>query len=538
MPPASACPDEPSLDPGPTLVRRLTNNEYDRTVRDLLGVPSSPAAGFPPEETTRGFRNQAAALQVAPLHVERYLESAEILGRAAAQRMDTLLPCEPGAERDDALACGDAFIRDFGPRAWRRPLSDSEIAGLNALFTLPYEVPDGFEGPAFEAGFTLVVETMLQSPYFLYRIEIGEPAEAAMVEASGVEGLHRLTGYEVASRLSYLLWQSMPDDVLFEAAADGTLDTPEGVLAEAKRMLEDPRAGDGLMEFFRQWLEFDRITSVEKDPRLFPNFDRSLLVSMRDELEWLLADHVFVEGRDFRDVFSTRRARVDAALARIYGVDLFAPDEDGYAEVKLDPRQRAGILTRAALLAVKARPHESDPIHRGLFVRQRMLCDVLPPPPPGLAIVPPDPDPDLTTRERFAAHSDVDGCRSCHALIDPPGFAFEHYDAIGAWRETENGRPIDASGELVSAMDLGRFTDAVDLSEQMRQSDQVQRCITMQFFRFAMGRAESEADGCRLTRLHAEYVDDGHRFLTLVEALVGDPAFGFRRMDVAEEGAE
>ncbi len=517
MPPdEAACPPGERLDPGPALVRRLTRLEYDNTVRDLIGVDDALARStFAPEEESLGFDNNARALQVAPLHAEQFMEASEALSTRVVARFDALHTCEV-RDRD----CAAAFIRDFGRRAWRRPLDTVEQLRLIAV----YDTGAQMEGVPFENGVGLVAQALLQSPHFLYRIELGEPTE--------VPGLNRLGPFELASRLSYLVWRSMPDDALLDAAAADALGTPDQLAGQLHRLLADERAPDAVWTFFRQWLDLDEIDHVDKDRATFPLWTDALRLELAEESRHFV-DHVVWSAGDLRELYLADYAFVDRRLADHYAL---APvTGDAFRKVSTGG-QRRGVLTQGALMAATSKPNQTSPIHRGILVRERLLCAALPPPPPDVTATPPDPDPSLTTRERFAAHTEDETCRSCHRLIDPIGFGFEHFDALGRWRDTENGLPVDASGEVVQTYDLdGPFDGVTELAQRLAGSEQAQRCVALQTFRYAFGRWESPIDTCTLDALYDAYVDGGHRFDALLEGVVVSDAFRFRRAQ-ADEG--
>ncbi len=525
-PPPPECPADAPLDPGPTLVRRLNRTEYDHTVRDLLGEDLGLALGaFTPEEEMLGFDNNARALQVTPVHAEQFMTGAEAVAGHVAADFAAFLPCDPAEIGEDA--CAAAFIHTFGRRAWRRPLTAAEQARLMAL----YAEGEALEGPAFETGLSLVVQALLQSPHFLYRVEVGTPVE-------GDATLRALTADELASRLSYLLWASMPDAALFDAADRGELSTPEGIAAQSARLLADPRARDGLWRFFVQWLAIEDVPSLVRDARYYPDVTPEQLAALVGETR-AFVEFVVFEARDMRALFDAPYSFRNAALASLYGEDVGAGLGDALVKVPVDPQVRRGVLTHGSILAATAKPNMTSPVHRGKFIREHIFCETLPPPPAGVPIVAPDPDPALTTRERWAIHSSEPSCRGCHQLIDPPGFLFEGYDAVGKARSVENGHPIDATGRLIGTGELdGDYADGVALARALATSETAHRCLTTQFFRYAFGRGETSVDACTLDDLYTGYAEAGaYDFNALVGALTAHPAFRHRRAQGFEEVA-
>lgn len=495
-------------------LRRLTHSQYNNVVRDLLGVEGDPAAIFPADEKLGSFYSNGVA-PVSDLLVEQYMDVAEELATAAVTDLATLLPCDPGVMGEDA--CADEFIESFGRRALRRPLEAAELEQLRDLFV------SGRDTESFDNGIRLVVQALLQSPYLLYHVELGGEAPVDDLKAP-------LSQYEVASRLSFFLWDTMPDDDLLDAAEATELSTPEQLRAQAERMLEDPRARDALASFHLQWMGVDNITAVEKDPDLFPEFDEVLKQAMKDETA-NFASWVILEGDGRLETLLTAPMSViDGPLFELYGVEPPADHVPG-EPVELPPDERAGLLTHASVLATNAHVDQSSPVHRGVMVRQNVMCQPLPPAPDDVDNVPPDPDPNATTRERFAEHTENEACAQCHVLIDGIGFGFEHYDATGVYREMEGDLPVDASGDVVATIDSnGPFDGAVELAQRLAVSEEVRRCTSRQWFNFALGRVPSQDDTCSATQLHENFVESDYDVRELILTIVTTDAFRFRKL--------
>ena len=510
--PEGTC-NEIELAPGSFL--RLTRQQYDFTVEDLLGDDTRPARAFAPDDNTEGFE---VGLNVPPLLAEQYFDAAEGIAERAVSDMGTLLPCDPAADGEDA--CASEFIREFGPRAWRRPLTADEIARFEALYASMKASYD------FATGIQAVVQGALSSPWFLYHTEPvpGAPTAGAIVP---------VTGYAMANRLSYLLWSSMPDDELFAAAEAGELETAEQIEAQARRMLDDPRARRGMSNFARQWLGLDRIPLLEKDAGIAPEFDAQIAQDLRDSLA-AYVDHVVWESDgSVETLLLGNTTFMTPALASIYGVEGVT---SGMEPVTMDSPDRHGLLTQPGLLALLAKPNQSDPIHRGLFVRERLLCQHLPPPPDDIVIRAPDPEPGLSTRERFSEHSSNEACVGCHQLIDPIGFGFEAYDAIGRFRTTDEGVPVDDSGEIIGSVDAdGTFEGVPGLNQLLVESEQARECVAKQMFRFTFGRTETTRDDCSLAILYETARSTGWNIREMLVALTLTDAFLFR---VAPEGGD
>jgi hypothetical protein len=507
------------IEPGPSPIRRMNRREYDNTVRDLLGTDARPAqTGFPAEEEALGFNNNADALVVTSLLAEGYLSAAEALAEEAVKDLPALLHgCD--VNKDGADTCAERFITSFGRFAYRRPLKSEEVSALMAVHRA---AADEFD---FETGVRLTMTAMLQSPHFLYRVEFGEPVE-------GAEGVLKLGPYELASRLSYFLWGTMPDAELFAAAEEGRLVEPEDVAKQARRMLADARARATFRDFHGQWLELRKIEELEKDPDVFPEFDPEIRPWLRAEAEAFL-DHVIWEDQgDLDSMYLASYTFLNGPLADYYGVD--GPSGEALVRHELPPGQASGFLTQGGLMAVLAKPNQTSPIHRGKFVRERLLCQTVPPPPDDVDITPPEVDPNLPTRERFKEHSTEPSCAGCHQLMDPVGFGFEHFDAIGRWRDEEAGRPIDATGEVLGSVTKGTFDGVPELAAMLVESPETEACMTLQWFRYAYGRAEGQADACTVNDLKQQFSGSGRRILDLVVALTQTEAFLYRRAPTGE----
>jgi hypothetical protein len=360
------------------------------------------------------------------------------------------------------LTAGSDFVRAFGLRAFRRPLTDEELSRYTAM-----------------GDPSLIVQSMVSSPNFLYRSEVGEPRG---------DGTYALTPYELASALSYFFWGSMPDDALLTAAANGTLASAQGVEAQARRLMADARAREQLKHFSVQWLGVERVLTEDKSPTLFPSFDANARQALYAQTQ-----DFFAGATRFEDLFTD-----------------------------------AGVLAQGSFLASNAHSDQTSPVLRGLAVRQRLLCQELGTPPPNAGNVPAI-DPNATTRERFSQHSSDPACHACHQYLDPVGFGFEQYDAIGQYRTTENGKPIDASGDLADIEGLGSGTHApfntlAQLGALLAASPSAHACMARQMFRFASGYVERPEDACVLKALAG---NDDLRELMVAIAL--NPNFSVRR---------
>lgn len=502
--PAAGC-DLPQVDLAP--LEHLTRAEYDRATTHLLGFEARAARDFAADDDTSGYEVGA---RVSPLLAEQYVDAAESLAeQAVATRFDALLDCDVAAMGEDA--CARQLISRFGMRAFRRPLEADEAERLFAL----YQVGRAYD---FRTGIQVVIQGVLSAPSFLYHVESAPDPAARPGDTVALDD------FAVASRLSFFLWGSIPDDTLLEAAGAGELSEPAGLEAQARRMLEDERAIAGVRDFARQWLHLDVLEGARRDAERYPDFEADTGHRLRASVERYVEDAFLTEGGDVDTLLLGTHAYVDGPLARSYGID--GVEGDDLQRVELDPSQRAGLLTQPGLLTVLSKPNQSDPIHRGLFVRTRLLCQQLPPPPDDIAVVAPDPAPGLSTRERFAEHSQNERCRGCHQLMDPIGFGFEHYDAMGRWRELDEGATVDATGEVLATVDAdGAFYGVPELAGLLAGSQQVRECVAMQLFRYAMGRTETEWDLCSVQRLQEDFHASGYDLRALMIAVVQSDAF-------------
>jgi hypothetical protein len=497
------------FEPAPPTLHRLTRDEYEQTIRDLFPEGTTIPADLPNDTWLHGFSTVGASEFTIPRRdVEQYEAAslalvADVLadpGRRAA-----FFGCDIAAEGEPCLR---AFITRFGRRAWRRPLTAAEIDQLTAIGRdTGLLLRDPWRGAGFAAS------AILQSPHFLFRVEIGEP------DPEDPRRL-RYTSWEMASRLSYFIWGSTPDDELFRAAAAGELVSETGIRAQVTRMARDPRARARMTRFFYEFMNLDRLESVSKDPDLFPQFP-ALRASMRAEIDMLFADF-YDRDADVREIFSTDVAFVDSGLATVYGIPDPGP---GFTRVVLPASQeRGGILGRAAILAMWSHATINSPTHRGKFVRVNLLCQDVPPPPAGISTeLPPSSGRPETLRQRLDRHRTDPVCASCHNLMDPLGYTFEHFDPIGRWRELDNGLPIDATGEV----DGVPVDGAAELGAALAASPRVGACIARRFFRWSTGHLEIRGELPELVRIEERFAASGYRLRALIEIIALSPAFRF-----------
>jgi hypothetical protein len=496
------------LNAGITKLRRMTRTQFDNTTRDLVGSSGSPSDAIAPDERVGPFNSNAIA-PITELIVQQHMEVAGTLALDARSRMASLAGCDLAS----GASCVTRFITEMGLRAYRRPLESDEVSRYVSLYNL------GAQGGGAQNGFRLVVEAMLQAPSFLYHADVGA---SGMPTGTPVP----LTPYELASRLSYFVWNSMPDPALFALAAGGTL-ADAGVLGgEVERLLGDSKAAATIGLFHRQWLQIDELPSKEKDPALFPLYDSTLVTAMLAETS-TFSDYVVRSGDGLLlTLLTSNLGFPDGALFDVYG----ATRPQGYSPgtpVPLNASQRAGILTQAAFLARHSHRDQTSPVHRGLIVRENLLCQMIEPPPPDVNAVPPPPSQATTTRQRFAQHSEVDACAGCHVSMDPIGLGFENYDSIGAYRTMDGLGAVDATGEIVEADAdvVGPFVGALELANKLAGSRQVENCVAAQWFRFSLGRIESQNDACSIQAIREGFRASGGNIRALIAQIALSDAF-------------
>jgi hypothetical protein len=500
---------------------RLTHREYRNTMADLLGTTTNPAAGF--EADGPGNNGFETPNNVATLHAQMYMEQAALLAESAMTSGRLTVPCTAPAGAAAENACAGEFIQTFGLRAFRRPVAAAEATDLLALFTTARGL--GFD---FRASLTHVVSEMLQSPNFLYHWEIGDAPPA---RDTADPALVNLTPYQLASRLSYFLWESMPDDALLAAAGAGELSTPEGLLAQAQRLLADrTRAKNALFNFHRQWLHVDNLED------LAPGTNLGELLG--EELGLFVASVLLEGDGTLGSLLTAPYTFANATTAPEYGTTVAG---DAFVRLELVPTQRLGILMQVPFLRTNG---VAPPVDRGLVVYRQLLCGQVDAPPLDVPEVDP-PSGAATTRERFSAHSQNECATGCHALFDPWGFSFENFDAMGRYRTTEAGKPIDARGEPLSNGARGGITpngveipfeSGLELVRALATSDEVRWCTARQWSRYMLGRLESGADSGSIENAYKAAISPtaGYSVRDFLLAAVRTKTFRFRAPSAGE----
>lgn len=497
---------------------RLTHEQWENTVRDLFGLAEVTGYSelFREDPTIAGFifDNDATTLEVDEALWTGYRIAASEVAADVTADPDILAALTPAEGPSEAERI-EEFVRSFGAKAYRRPLTDEEVATLSGLFSSAPPLYTNVADP-FTAGMRHVIEAVLQSPFFLYRIERSEEIAGPVIP---------LDDHEIASRLSYFLWNTMPDDELFAAAEADQLHTAEQVAIEAERMLQDPRAADMVVRFHGQLLEVEKLETISPSPNFFPDAPPDLAALAHEEHERFIRDVIFGDGGGLIDLLTSNQSFVNDDLAAIYGVPGVVGED--FVNVELPPEQRKGVFTQIGFLAANSTSVDPDPIHRGVFLAKRMACLAIAAPPDG---VPPLPaiEEGQTNRERVEAHTEAEGtvCVTCHStLINPYGFPFEIYDALGAWRTTDNGQPVDPSSTVFLGSESAPVPDALGLMDAMAASPDIHACYAQHWIEYAAGRNTTGADNPMIDRLGSASLEDQQSLRDLLVALTTSPAF-------------
>jgi hypothetical protein len=502
-----------------SLLRRMSDSEYSNALADLFPTLHPALPALPADVPVAGFDNAALGQQPSDVLIARYETIATLYGQAATADTPSVVAlsgCADWSTSALASACAAAFISQEGRRLFRRPLADDEAARFLARFQQWQAAVD------FPGAVQLTLSAMLQSPQFLYRPE-PVPSGTATGTALPVDP------YEMATRLSFFLWQSVPDDALLDAAGQGALGADDGIRAQMERMLADPRGKRALWSFHRQWLGLDQVLSAEGATRtaavdpLWTNFSQRDSVTESE----LFVENTLTQGGTFDDLLTSSAAWVDGEMARLYGLPAPA-DPTQWAPVMLPGSQRAGLLTRIAFLAGYSHAGATSPPVRGSAIELRLLCHLPISPPPGADLsqptAPPDGGPE-TNRMLFEQRTSPAVCQACHHELNGFGFGLESYNAAGIYQTTDDGLPVDASGVIAGTDVDGKFVGGVQLSGMLAGSAVVHACATSEWVRFAMGRAPADAEQAAIAQLAASFKNSGGDVHALLEALVLSPIF-------------
>jgi hypothetical protein len=499
-------------DPGRVTMRRLNRAEYNNTIRDLIGVDFQPANDFPQDDVGYGFDNIGDVLSLPPLLMEKYLAAAEKIVEKALASPEARKRIFIVATQNEESA--RQILQRFASRAYRRPVAPGEVDRLMQLVEMAEKNGDGFE-----TGISLALQAVLVSPRFLFRIEFDRRPDDP-------RAIHAVNEYEVVTRLSYFLWSSMPDEELFELARKKTLREPSVLEAQVRRMLKDSRSRALVDNFAGQWLQLRNLRDFKPDPDLFPQFDEKLRAAMLKETELFFAN-VFKEDRGILDFIDADYTFVNERLARHYGLSGVKGEE--FRRVSLTGTPRGGILTQAAVLSVTSNPTRTSPVKRGKWILDNILGTPPPPPPPGVEELKDDKEAVLSgsLRQRMEKHRANPNCATCHERMDPLGFGFENFDAIGAWRTKEGKHAIDPSGTLPGGQS---FKGPVELRAILKNRHEAfARCLTEKLLTYALGRGVERYDRCTIDEIAKTASKDNYKFSRLVIEIVKSDPFQKRR---------
>jgi len=501
----------PAFLPAPGALRRLTRNQFRNAVKDVFGYDVN-VNDLDTDSFTANFASIGAATVVtSDRGAEQYntaIENAVNVVFSDSTKRSQFIGCTPTGQSNDT--CVRGYIQKLGLRAWRRPLDATEL--------------DRFVALAASASTTLASATegarwatvaLFSSPNFLYRPELG---------AAGTSGTLRLTGTELASRLSFLIWNSIPDQMLMDQATGGMLGTPDGIRTAATRMLDAAAGRESVGGFAEEFMRLDRISTQAKDPSLFAEYGTNLQSAMVRDIRDTWASLAFDDQASFYDLFTTLKVVVNADLARLYGIDATGLTSTTFQTRSLPAGgTRSGLLSKAGLLSEFANQKYGSPTLRGKFIRESLMCLTIPPPPANVntAVIDQPTDVPMTRRQRLVVHMTNDSCASCHKYMDPLGFPLENFDAIGKYRTTDNGLPVDPTGSF----DGVPVSDANGLGVAASQSVTVAQCLVRKYYAYAVGHEERDVDGSVLNALATAFKASGFKMRDLILAAVTNDAF-------------
>lgn len=497
----------PLTGPGRVLIHRLNIVEYNNTVRDLVGTSQRLSEAFPPDFTAFGFDNVASALTFTDITLGHFLDAAKRIAAEtlSSDRRSQYLACDLATGKE---ICVESSLNALLPRAWRRPVEPGDVEPLVALYTAIKA-----DGNSDDEAFARVLQAVLMAPEFLYRVE----------RNSGVAGVRGLTGHELASRLSYFLWSSMPDAALSTAAASGALNEVAGIESELARMLASEKAAALGDNFGSQWLPVRELKNAKPSAEVYPAFDEKLRDAMGAETMRLFLD-VAKGSRPLTEIFTSTSGYVNDRLAQHYGMAPVGTETPVFSKL---PPNRTGLLTQASFLTAVAYTNDSHPVKRGKWILANVLCKE-PPEPPFAIPEPPARAEGTSRKEQLAAHQTEPICTACHVLMDPLGLALEQYDGVGAFRTEDRGAVIDPSGIFKGEGGELPFANPAELAQIIATAPSVSRCVTKHVFSYGLGRGPRDAsdfDELVLDEVSRSFLDSGQLFPRLVEALVTSDVF-------------
>ncbi len=510
-------------------MHRLTSTQYAGVIADLFGANINIGGRFEPDQRVDGLLAVGSGqVSVSSAGLDQYDSMARSIALQvlAPENRKAVMPCTPASEKAPDDACAAKFLAKTGNALFRRPLTDAEI---EAQVTVANAA--GVKAGDFYTGLALSLSSLLVAPEFLFRIEEVEPDPA-------LAGGFRLNAMSKAQRLSFFLWNGVPDHALIVAAQKGELNTPRGLARQVDRMLASPRLEEGVRAFFDDMLRLDGMDGVVKDAAIFPKFDAQIAAEAREQTLRTVISVVLAPKGDYRDIFSTKKTFMTPKLASIYrvpfsnDVPIGAPDSWQPYEFSADD-PRAGILMQTAFLTMNSHPGRTSATLRGKALREVMMCQIVPAPPANVEfkIVQDTSNPNYkTARARLTAHASNPVCAGCHKIIDPMGLALENFDGGGAYRVHENGAALDTSGEL----DRVKFTNGAELGKALHDNPAVSNCLVQRMSAYGLGQSPAKEQAGWVNGLKEAFAKDGHNIPALMRRLATSPEF-YRAAAAAEK---
>jgi hypothetical protein len=514
----SGCESEtPQVSGAEPSLRLLTEPQYRNVIADLFGAHIVVGGSFDPLVRTNGLLTVGAtSAHITPAGLEQFDRMARSIAAQvmAEDNRDVVMPCKPADVKAADDKCATQFFTGVGRMLYRRPLTDAELKGVVAVAN-----KSATDLGNFYEGIASGLSGMMVSPAFLFNIDTTEPNPDE-------KGKVRLDGYAKASRLSFFLWNTSPDEQLLAAAEKGDLHTKGGLKKQVERMLNSPKLEEGMRAFFNDMLAFDDFAKLEKDSIIYPSFSAVVAEDAREQTLKTIIDLVVTKEGDYRDLFTTRETFMSGALGRIYRVPVDRPD--GWVRYTFpEGDARAGLLTQVSFNALYSHPGRSSPTLRGRAIRESLLCQKIPDPPGDVDFsLFNDPNsPNKTARDRLTAHSTQPACAGCHKLTDPIGLAMEKIDGAGQLRTTENDAPIDTAGDL----DGVPYADAAGLGKAMRDNPAVPSCVVNRLYSYATGREPARSEKLVLDHFEKNFAADGYRVPELLQDIaVSDAMFAVK----------
>jgi hypothetical protein len=506
--------DEPQSSGGPVVVRRLTQEQYQTIIADIFGADIKIGGRFEPDLRKSGLLAVGAGeVSVTPAGFEQY----DSMARGAAAQIvderhrDMLIGCKPASAKAADEACAKSFYAGVGRLLYRRPLTDPELKSQLAIAdAAATKLGDFYKGLAM--GLT----GMLEAPQFLFRREVAE----ADPDNTGQQ---RLNAFSKATRISFFLWNTTPDDELLTAAEKGELNSAKGLAKQVDRLMASPRLTAGARAFFNDMMAFDAFADLSKDTTIYPKFTNAVIADAQEQTLRTITDHLLTEKGDYRDLFTTRKTFMTPLLGTIYRVPVETKEGwEAHEFAADDPRQ--GLLTQISFLSLHSTPGRSSPTIRGKALREVLLCQKVPDPPGNVNfnLVQDTKNPNFrTARARLGAHATQATCTGCHRLIDPMGLGLEQFDSLGEYRPTENGTPIDASGEL----DGVKFTDAASLGKALHDNPATPSCLVNRLYAYAAGHPAAKGEAELIKYLGTNFATSGYKLPDLMRRIVTSDAF-------------